>query len=132
MAADNPFSEINYSLQFPIANDYNPIPAPGAAPVGTKPSSTAKAGAALAGGASSGAPGRVLPYVIAAHHPPANNGSRGICGFGIAGSKTSNGFSCVTNLTTSLGHFPTDGVGKKDVAIGAAVVGMAIVVILVL
>ena len=71
--------------------------------------------------------------MIAAYYPPAgyNNGSRGICGFDAG---TSDDFSCVSNLTSSLGHYPSveGGVGKKDVAVGAAVVGVIIAIMLVL
>ena len=124
--ADDRHSETNYSPQFAIAN-----PAPGAAPAGKKPSSTAKAG-----GVATGAPGHVPPSaMIAAYYPPAgyNNGSsRAICGFD---ASTSDHFSCASNLTSSgLGHYPAvaGGVGKKDVAVGAAVVGLVVAIVLVL
>ena len=71
--------------------------------------------------------------MIAAYYPPAgyNNGSRGICGFD---ASTSDSFSCVSNLSSELGHYPSvgEGVGRKDVAVGAAVVGMIVAVMLVL
>ena len=132
---------------------------PGTAPPGTVPPGTAPPGAAPPGTAPTGAfPGApppevavravVFPKAVAddilpsavldTYYPPAgyNNGSRTTCASGpdASESSTSAAFPCASSVKPSLGHFQsiTGGVGKMDVAIGAAVVAMTFAVVLVL
>ncbi|CAF9917109.1 MAG: hypothetical protein ALECFALPRED_011042 [Alectoria fallacina] len=116
-------TQTNYSPEFPVANTFTP---------GTKSSTKA-----TVEGATSGATGRdPLPAVIAAYYPPAGhkNGNIRICAFNTSGNGTSAAFPCASSVNLTLGHFQRfkGGVGKVDVATGAAVLGMTFAVMLML
>lgn len=147
VAADDRSSETNYSPQFQVANTFTP--SYGSGPAGTKPSTKATPGAAPPAVAPGAAPGAVPPgaaadhvppsAVVAAYYPPAgyNNGSTATCASDPDASERTSTFAafpCASSVKPTLGHFPSlkGGVGKTDVAVGAAVVGMAFAVVLVL
>lgn len=125
-------SETNYSPQFSVSSDSVPIPASSKMP-STQATASAPSTAATVHNR--------LPAVVAAHYPPAGygNDSRVICtsdgddGGATSMSSVSPDFSCVSSVESALGHFRSaeGGVGKKGVAIGAAVVGTAFAVVLV-
>lgn len=131
LANDNRNSETNYSPQFAVASTFTaaPTPTPTPSSAGTKPLTKAIAAAALPG-----ATGHILQSaVIAAYYLPAgySNGSRSICTSNVSGNTISTALPCASSVGSNLGHYK-GGAGQMDVAIGAAVAGMAFAVILVL
>ena len=112
LIADDRNSEVNYSLQFPVANTPPP-------------------GKGTAGAAPLGAAGPDLPSaIVAASEYPDDvyfNGSGYKC---IEGDTD----PCIWNITASKGHYRNSaaGVGRVDGAVGAAVMGIAFAVVLML
>ncbi|KAL9064970.1 MAG: hypothetical protein Q9161_008519 [Pseudevernia consocians] len=131
-------TETNYSPQFAVANTFTPnTPTPAPGPAVTKPSTKATAGTAPTPATPPGVTGHSFsPAAIAAYYPPAgyNNGSKSKCTSDATGSSTSAPFPCYSSVQPITGHFPSSkgGVGKMDVAIGAAVMGMTFAVMVLL